>query len=86
MDVKVFNTTNDGDGLAARKPESHEHVLHGNASRVYLQERVHRRAAIDDPFADILGAFSSGRGDIALNHDHYLYDEDLNAERQLDSS
>ena len=53
-----------------------------DALRGYLQERIHRRAAIDDPFADIIGAFSSGRGDMALNHDRYLYGEDLDAERR----
>lgn len=50
-----------------------------DALRAYLRERA--RPLLSDPFDDLLGAFSSGRGDTALHHDRYLYGGDLDAER-----
>ncbi len=50
-----------------------------DALRRYLQER--ERPLASDPFRDLIGAFSSGRNDTALHHDHYLYNADVDAER-----
>lgn len=49
-----------------------------DALRAYLRQQA--RPLTSEPFADLIGAFSSGRGDTALHHDRYLYGEDLDAE------
>lgn len=46
-----------------------------DALRAYLRERA--RTLPSEPFADLIGAFSSGRGDTVIRQDRYLYGEIL---------
>ena len=52
-----------------------------DAIRAYLNDPA-RRPRDDDPFRPLIGAFAGGPGDAALNHDRYLYGDDLDAERR----
>lgn len=46
------------------------------AVRAYLDQRAEERGAIDDPFADVIGAFAGGPPDAAERHDDYSYARD----------
>lgn len=46
------------------------------AVRRYLDQRAEERGAIEDPFADVIGAFAGGPSDAAARHDAYTYGTD----------
>jgi hypothetical protein len=46
------------------------------AVRSYLAQRGEERGSIDDPFADVIGAFAGGPADAAERHDAYTYGSD----------
>ena len=46
------------------------------AVRAYLDRATEDRRAIEDPFADIIGAFTTGPSDSAERLDDYLYGSD----------
>ncbi len=47
-----------------------------DAIRQYLDRREGERVQIEDPFADVIGAFTGGPSDAAERHDDYLYGTD----------